>query len=265
MRPSRLAARAAVGGLAGVLAVVVAGCGPNIENDLPPVQSAPPVGTTSPVTAPSASPSLPPGDRAYLLQLTHTLPSLRADDDWKIEQASWACLELDAGMTLKGAATTSALVSEDKLTIADATTLVRAAVPNYCPRHAGELSFDGDAPLDRTLDANGQGACFWLDYAKELSDGGKSVGNIDLAYAVFAASASAKRATPADFRAAWLGMTSDISTPQGIADREALCGQHGWPSGLSGSGGFAGGGGSGGSGGSGGGGGTGATGTGQPA
>ncbi|ADP80717.1 DUF732 domain-containing protein [Pseudofrankia inefficax] len=260
MRPWRLAARAAVGMLAGVLALVVAGCGPNIENDLPPA-TASPTGTPSPgPVTPSASPSLPPGDRAYLAQLAATLPGLSADDDWKIEQASWTCLELDAGMTLRGAATTSALVSDDRLTVASATTLARAAVPNYCPRHTGELAFDGDAPLDRTLDANGQGACFWLDYAQELSSGGKRVGDIDLAYAVFAAGASAKKALPPDFRDAWLAMTSDISTPQGIADREALCGQHGWPSGLAGT--VGGGGGSGGSGG----GGTGSTGgVGQPA
>ncbi|WP_045878478.1 DUF732 domain-containing protein [Pseudofrankia sp. DC12] len=234
MLPWRLAARAAAGVLTGSLALVVAGCGPNIENDLPPAPTATAAPTGPASAAPSASPSLPPGDRAFLRQLAATLPGLRADDDWKIQQATWACLELDSGMTLRGAATTSALVADEKLTVVDATKLVRAAVPNYCPRHTGELAFDGNAPLDQTLDANGQGACFWLDYAQELSNGGKRVGDIDLAYAVFAAGASAKRASPDDFRAAWLAMTSDISTPQGIADRETLCGQHGWPSGLAG-------------------------------
>jgi hypothetical protein len=219
--------------LAASAALVAAGCGPNIENDLPP---APTVTTSASaaVPTPSASASLPPGDRAYLAQLAATLPGLRADDNWKIDQATWTCLELDEGMTLRGAAITSALVSDDRLTVATATTLARAAVPNYCPRHVADLAFDGDAPLDRTLDGDGQGACFWLDYAQELSNGGKRVGNIDLAYAVFAAGQMAKQSAPPDFRADWLGMTSDISTPQGLAEREALCARHGWTGGTSG-------------------------------
>ncbi|MBL7502120.1 DUF732 domain-containing protein [Frankia sp. CNm7] len=233
MRPWTLAARAAVGVLAGALALALTGCGPSLADDLPPVAAASPTagsttGGPSQPPASSASPTLPPGDKAYLLQIAETLPDLDADDEWKIQQATWTCVELDAGMTLRGAATTSALVSEGKLSVGDAVTLARAAVPNYCPEHAAQLATDGNAPLDRTLDASGQGACFWLDYARELSGGGQAVGDIDLAYAVFAASEMAKRAFPADFRTAWLAMTSDISSPEGLAERRALCEQHGW-------------------------------------
>ncbi|OHV37035.1 MULTISPECIES: DUF732 domain-containing protein [Pseudofrankia] len=235
MRPLGLVARTATGVLVGMLALAVAGCSPSLKDDIPAGLTASPAPPATPTGAggtatprPSASAALPPGDKAYLAQLTQTLPDLNADEQWKIDQATWTCTLFDAGMTLRGAATTSAQVSDDKLTVGDAVTLARAAVPNYCPNHTAELAADGDAPLDRSLDAYAQAACFWLDYARELNNGGKQVGDINLAYAVFAASVEAKKAMPVDFRNAWLAMTSDISTPQGLTDRRTLCEQHGW-------------------------------------
>jgi len=237
MRPLTRAARTAVGVLAGTLALALAGCGPSLQDDIPQQltasPSAPPASAAAGSTGtgtpqPSAGATLPPGDKAYLAQLARTLPDLSAEDQWKIDQATWTCTLFDAGMTLRGAATTSAQVSDDRLTVGDAVTLARAAVPNYCPNHTAELATDGSAPLDRTLDAYAQGACFWLDYARELNNGGKQVGDIDLAYAVFAASVEAKRSMPLDFRNAWLALTSDISSAQGLTDRRTLCEQHGW-------------------------------------
>src|SRR5262245_40306213 len=118
MRPWTLAARTAVGVLAGALALALTGCGPSLADALPPVAAtvSPAAGSASggpsqPATPP-VSPSLPPGDKAYLQQIAETLPDLDTDDEWKIQQATWTCVELDAGMTLRGAATTSALVSE---------------------------------------------------------------------------------------------------------------------------------------------------------
>ncbi|MDT3440273.1 MULTISPECIES: DUF732 domain-containing protein [unclassified Pseudofrankia] len=233
MRPLGLAARTATGVLVGMLALAVAGCSPSLKDDIPPQMTASPASTPPPSAGtaapqPTASASLPPGDKAYLAQLARTLPDLDAEEQWKIDQATWTCTLLDAGMTLRGAATTSAQVSDDRLTVGDAAILAKAAVPNYCPNHTAELATDGNAPLDRTLDAYAQGACFWLDYARELNDGGKQVGDIDLAYAVYIAGVEAKRSMPLDFRSAWLAMTSDISTAQGLSERRTLCEQHGW-------------------------------------
>jgi len=233
MRPLGLAARAATGMLIGMLALAVAGCSPSLEDDIPAQLTASPAPTTAAsggtaTPQPATSAPLPRGDKAFLAELAQTLPDLDADDQWKIDQADWTCTLFDAGMSLRGAATTSAQVSDDRLTVGDAVILAKAAVPNYCPNHTAELATDGNAPLDRTLDAYAQGACFWLDYARELNGGGKQVGDIDLAYAVYIAGVEAKRSMPLDFRQAWLAMTSDISTPQGLADRRTLCEQHGW-------------------------------------
>jgi hypothetical protein len=232
MRPWTLAARAAVGILAAVVALVLAGCAPSLRDDLQGRQTAspPPAGATPSaavtVAPPTASPAA--GDPAYLAQLAQTLPALSADDKWKESEGHWVCLLLVSGMTLRGAATTTADFSSNRLTVADATTLARAAVTNYCPAHLPDLAQNGTAPLDATLDGNGQSACFWLDYARFLNSGGKQDGDLTLAEAVYAAGLSAKASGTAAFRSAWLTMQSDISTPPGLAERRALCERFGW-------------------------------------
>jgi hypothetical protein len=218
--------------LAAAVALALVGCAPNLRDDLRGQQTAsPPPASAAPsaaVTVAPPSPTPAAGDPAYLAQLARTLPALSADDKWKESEGHWVCLLLVSGMTLRGAATTAAASSGDRLTVTDATTLARAAVTNYCPAHRPDLGQDGTAPLDATLDGNGQGACFWLDYARFLNAGGKQDGDLTLAEAVYGSGLSAKASGTAAFRTAWLTMQSDISTPPGLAERRALCERFGW-------------------------------------
>lgn len=220
-------------GLSLMAVLLVVGCGPSLDDDIPADQRGPaPSRSASPTTpsnrpTPSVTPSAPPGRETYLRTVRTALPELDADDAFLVKQATWTCLELDRGMTPTAAAANTALLSEDKLTTAQATRLEVAAVPNYCPTYMTALQ-RGRVPLDDSLDPDGQAACFWTDYARGLSTSGHQVGDIDLAYAVAAAHLQASRSWPLEFRQAWLAMTSDISTPDGLAERRRLCQFNGW-------------------------------------
>jgi hypothetical protein len=153
---------------------------------------------------------------------------MAASDSWKTQHGHYVCTLLASGMTLHAAAALTAAGSNRLLDVTTATTLARAAVPNYCPAHLGDLALDGTAPLDRTLDDDGQAACFYLDFARFLNAGGHVDGDITLAEAVYVATVMAKNSSTVAFQTAWFALQSDISTPVGLADRRALCEQNGW-------------------------------------
>lgn len=214
--------------VASATALLVAACGLLGDDGGASASPSPsPPATTTPVV--TTSPPPPPGEDTFLSQLDEQLPDLARDDQWKLERADEVCLFLDGGMTLRAAATSiTAITTDTQLSVADALVIARLAVPNLCDEHADAVAQEGNDPLDQRLDPNGQGACFFLDFARYQALGGAVVGDLDLAYSVATSAVLAQRSRPPSFNTAWHAMTSDISSPDGMAERRALCAVHGW-------------------------------------